>query len=148
MSIPVISTEDLRRQLAGLEDPDRAPGLSESVEIKDAAHRLGCVLAHLFGDSLERTTLWERIGSGFAAACAKVDDGDLDRFASLCLDHVKADAAKAAACEPLAQLLETFAVRPVEWRQGFVRYIRTRYYAVIVHSRSRWERVKSKEVDL
>ena len=77
-----------------------------------------------------------------------MDDGDLDRFASLCLEHVQADAARAAACEALDQLLQTFAVRPIEWRQGYVRYVRTHYYPVVVHSRARWERVKRKEVEL
>ena len=148
MSIPLISHEELRRKLAGLTDPDRAPGAAEGVELKDLTHRLGCVLAHLFGDSLERVTLWSRIGSGLAAGCAKVDDGDLDRYISLCLEHVQADTAKAAACEPLAQILHTVTVRPIEWRQAFVRYVRTHLYSVIVHSRARWEKVKAKEVDL
>lgn len=148
MSIPVISTEETRRALAGLADPDRSPGESESVEIKDALHRFGCVLAHLFGDELDRIKLWDRIGSAFASACAKVDDGDLDRFATLCLDHVQADPGEAARCGPLNQLLSTFAVRPIEWRQAFVRHARTHYYSVLSHSKARWEQVKSKGVEL
>lgn len=148
MPIPVISTDDLRRRLAGLVDPERTPGASEEMEYKEAAHRLGCVLASLFGESLDRLTLWDRIGSGFATACAKVDDGDLDRFASICLDHVKADPGAAASNAALGALLSTFAARPIEWRQGFVRYIRSHSYSVLVHARSRWERVKSKEIEL
>jgi hypothetical protein len=149
MSIPLMSTEDLRRKLAGLSDPDRSSGtIAEGVELKEVSCRLCCVLAYLFGEELDRKTLWARIASGIAAGCAKVDDGDLDRFASLCLDHVQADAAKVAACDPLGQILATFAVRPIEWRQALVRYLRTHGYSVIVHARARWELVKKKEVEL
>lgn len=148
MSIPLISTEELRRKLAFAQDPDRTPGEAETAEMKQAAYRLGSIMAHLFGDSLDRLTLWDRIASGFASACAKVDDGDLDRFVSLCLDHIKADAGKAAATQSLGHMLETFASRPIEWRKAFLRYIKTHSYAVLVHARARWEQVKGKEVEL
>jgi len=144
----VISTEEFRRKLAGLVDPDRGGGDAEAADVKEAAHRLGCVLAHLFGEDLDRMTLWERIAGGFATACAKVDDGDLDRFVSLCLEHVKADAAKASACGALGELLQTFGVRPIEWRHRFVGYVRSHYYPVVVHSRARWELVKKGQSEL
>ena len=149
MPIPVISTEEARRVLAGLADPDRpSGGAAESLEVKEAAVRFGSILAKLFGPDLDRMTLWERIGSAFESACSKVDDGDLDRFAHLCLDHVRAEAGAAAACEALTATLETFAARPIEWRQAFVRYCRTHRIALVVHVRRRWELVKKGAVEL
>lgn len=152
MPIQVISAEESRRRLALQFDPDRAAGAggeTESAEVKDAAIRLASILAKLHDDvKLDAMSKWERIRSGIEAACAKVDDADLDRFVHLCLAHVLADGAQTAACEPLAMLLETFAVRPPEWRRAFVRYCQTRTLALIVHGRRRWEGVKNGSVEL
>lgn len=149
MPISVMSTEEARRLLAGLIDPERpSGGDAESLEVKEAAVRFGSILAKLFGESLDRVTLWERISSAIEAACSKVDDGDLDRFAHLCLEHVLADAGRAAACDALTATLETFAARPVEWRQAYVRYCRTHRIALVVHVRRRWELVKKGQVEL
>lgn len=149
MSIPVISTDELRRRLAGLADPapvDDGPGSSRAV--RDAAVRLGTVLARLFGDDLDRITLWDRIASAFASACSQVDDGDLDRYVTILLEHIKAAPGRAAANEPLTQLIATFAAWPIEWRQAFVHYARTHSYSIISHMRLRHELVKKGEADL
>lgn len=149
MPIPVISTEEARRKLAGLVDPERpVGGEAVATDVRDTAVRFATILASLFGDSLDRLTLWERIASGFDSACAKVDDGDLDRFASLCLTHVLADAGRAAACDALGQTLGVFAARPIEWRQAFVRWCRSHRYPLVVHARARWESIKKGQVEL
>ena len=105
--------------------------------------RLGSVLARLYSDSLDRTQIWGRIGSALTTSGAKVSDGDIDRFVSLCLEHIDADPVQAAACDALTQILQTAAVRPQEWRQEFIHYIMTHHFAVVTHSRARWEEVKS-----
>lgn len=148
-SLPILDTEALRRRLAGLADPfARAVGATEGGEIQETANRLYSILAHLFGSALDRLTLWSKIDAATATACAKVSDGDLARFVSLCLESIQADAAKAAGCDALGQLLATFAVRPAEWRHAFVDHIHTHRYAVLVFGRARWEAVKAKEVEL
>lgn len=146
--IPVLDTEAIRRKLAGLTDPSRKPGGTERTEIRDIASRCCSILAHLFGEDLDRLTLWSRIDSALETAGAKVSDDDLDRWLSLCLEHVKADAGRAAACDSLQQVIETFAVRPAEWRHELLAYIATHRYAVVARGRARWEQVKRKEVDL
>lgn len=149
--LPTLDTTALRRALAGLADPDRpgvGEGIAEATELRETAARLCSILASLFGEELDRLTLWSRIDSALEQAGAKVADGDLDRYVSLCLEHVKADAGKAAACEGLRQLFATFAARPIEWRQALVRHIASRRYAVVVRGRDRWEQVKAKEIDL
>lgn len=147
--LPTIDTAALRRKLAGLADPlNRAPGATEHHEIREAASRLCSILASLFGESLDRMTLWDRIGSAFATSLAQVSDDDCDRFVTLCLEHVKADPGKAAACGALGQMLATFAARPPEWRFAFLQHINTHSFAVLVHGRARWELVKSREAEL
>jgi Tfp pilus assembly protein PilP len=104
-------------------------------------------LASLFGDSLERVTLWTKIDAALVAACAKVADADLDRFVSLCLETVRAEPARAAASEPLFQMVTTFAARPPEWRHAFVEHVRHRRFAVVAHGRARWEACKKGEIE-
>lgn len=147
-SLPRLDTEALRRELAGLVDPSPRPGSTERQEIAEAASRLCSILASLFGDDLDRLTLWSRIDSAIATACAKVTDGDLDRLVSLCLEHVKASPGAAAANPALGDLLATIGVRPQPWRQEFAHHLVAHRYAVLVHGRARWERVKSKEAEL
>lgn len=146
--LPVLDTEAFRRALAGLADPDRAPTAGEKAEVKEAAIRWACVLAHLFGDDLDRLTLWSRIDSALETSLAKVSDDDLDRFAHLCLEHVRAEASRAAACDALVSVLGTFTVRPPEWRHAFLHYVAAHRFAVIAHGRARWELVKAREVEL
>ena len=116
--------------------------------MKESAIRLCSILAFLFGDSLDRLTLWGRIGSAFETAHAKVSDDDLDRFCDLLLEHVQADFAKAAACDALTQVRQVWAVRPPEWRHAFLNYVGTHRYALLTHGRARWESYKAKEIDL
>lgn len=137
-----------RRKLAGLADPERKISGSEKAEVREAAVRLCSILAHLFGETLDRITLWGRIGSAFETAAAKVSDDDLDRFVSLCLGHVQAEPAKAAACDALTAMLQTFAVRPTEWRHSLLGYVRSHHYALLTHGRARWELVKKGECEL
>jgi len=145
----VLNTEAIRRELAGLADPlKHNPGGTEVQEIKETAIRLCSILAHLFGEALERVTLWAKIDAALAGACAKVSDADLGRFVTLCLDTIQADPARAFACDPMVTLLQVFEVRPPEWRYAFVNHIASRRYAVVALGRQRWEQVKNKEVDL
>ena len=149
LPLPVLDTEALRRELAGLADPHaRTTSKSEGKDITDLAIRFCSILAHLFGDSLNRKTLWERIGSGFATALARVQDDDCERFVTECLDHIKADAGKSAACDALVQVITTMESRPAEWRHGFLTYLRSHSYAVLAHGRARWEQVKAREIEL
>ena len=145
----VLDAEAFRRKLAGLEDPlSRDTGASEKAEIRDCISRLCSILASLYNVPGDRKALWEHIAKAFETSLAKVSDDDLDRFVSLCLESVQAEPALAAACEPLGQTLQLFAVRPPEWRFGFLQHIASHSYAVIVHGRARWERVKSQEIEL
>ena len=116
--------------------------------MKQTAIRLVSVLAKLFGDDLDRKTLWGRIGSALETAHAKVSDDDLDRFADLCLEHVQADPGQAAACDALTTLRQQWGAWPPETRFGVLAYLATHRYAALTHGRARWELVKKGEVEL
>ncbi len=145
--LPALDAEAFRRELAGLASPTLPLNAPASRDVKDTLSRFCSILASLYGDELDRLSLWTRIDSAIESACAKCDD-DMELWASLCLGHVKADAGRAAACAPLVQTLEVMASRPAEWRAEFLRYARTCRYAAVAFGRARWERVKSGGADL
>lgn len=143
MSIQVIDTQEFRRRVAGLIDPNRKPtGVAETASIKLEAISLCLALCDLFGESLDRMTLWDRIGSALSTATAKCDDGDTDRFASLCLEHVQAKDAAAARHEQFGNWVMTMALRDEAYRQAFVRHCGAKTAVVLVHARAAWERLK------
>lgn len=149
VTLPRLNAEEFRRKLAGLTDPDyREQTVSEREAVKQDAFRFASLLAHLFGPSLDRLSMWEKIGSALASATAKVSDDDLDRFVTLCLEHVQAEDSQVAACDALLSLLEAWQLRPKEWRLSLLNYLATHRSAVLIRGRRRWEQVKSKEVEL
>lgn len=143
MTSPVIEpldAERFRQELAGL--IERHEGDHEPSDFSSAAVQLCIALAEQFNrDSLDPLTLWDRISSGIIASAAKVDDGDLDRFLSLCLEHVKAAPASTACSESVARLVAMLD-EPVGWRIGFVKHLVSHHYAVIVHGRQAWLKYK------
>lgn len=147
--LAVIDTEEARRILAGLANPQEAmTGTAVGTEIKEACYRLCSILASLYGENLDRLDMWGRIASALETSLAKVSGDDLDRLIDMCLQHVCADPAIAAASPALGALLQTIEVRPTEWRLSFLAYLRDHRFGVLVHGRDRWTRVKNKEVEL
>lgn len=142
--LPTFDAAHFRLVLAGLVDPDYAGEDSAAA----AQHREWAVdwcvcLCDLFGDSIDRVTLWTKIAAALSAACAKCDDGDVERFVDLCLRTVQADAGLAAASPDLDRLLLTASAKPISWRQGLVRYIESRTFAITAHARRQWGTVKA-----
>lgn len=134
-----------RLKLAGLTDPDSSgdDGNPNAAEHRAAAVDLCLCLCELFGESLDRVTLWDRIASALATAAAKCHDGDTDRFASLALEHVKADPGAATRHEGFCAWMLSCGERPSSWRQGFVRYVVTHSFAALAHGRRAWEQRKT-----
>jgi hypothetical protein len=148
--LSLIDYEAFRREIIGLGDPSaRETTVGEKASVKDDAVRFCAILAHLFGDDLDRLTLWTRIGTAFETSLAKIgSDADLDRLADLCLGHVCAEFGKTAACDALTQLRMTWETRPAEWKHAFVAYISRHRYALLAFGRARWEAVKKGECQL
>lgn len=96
-------------------------------------------MCETFGDSLARETLWDKIAAALTTSAAKCDDGDTDRFVSLCLDSVKADPAHAARLPEFLRWVQTMAARDEAYRQAFVRHCGTKAAVVCAHGRAAWE---------
>lgn len=143
MSIPVIDPTEFRRRVAGLTDPTRRPtGAAETLSVKEEAKGLCLIGCELFGESLARETLWDKIAAGLVASAAKCDDGDTDRFVSLFLDSIKADPAKAARLDEFTRWVTTMDARDEAYRQNFVRQCGQKAAVFVAHGRAAWEERK------
>ncbi len=138
--IQTMDYERFRQQLAGLASTDAAEFDAET--FRQFGIRLGVVMAELFGESLDRLTLWQRISDGIRTSSAKVGDGDTDHFLSLCLEFIKADDARAAANQHWTELLIELGQQDDGFRRLWIRYLNTRVFAVVAHARAAWEGIK------
>lgn len=142
VTLPVVSREEFRRRLAGFADRGRQIQQIEQTAFRQIAEDFVVSLCLVFGDSLDRKTLWSRIDSGLQAACASVDDGDTDRWLDLLLDHVKADAARVVRLGLLRNVRTSLASKDETHRREFLRWVESRRYAVLTHGRAAWDRWK------
>lgn len=146
--IAELDGEAFRRKIAGLADPSSGAGAISNVVIRDTAIRFVSILAHLFGEDLERITLWDRIGSALETADAKCSSDDTDAYATLCLEHIKAAPGRVAACDALLAVLGMLNQAKIEDRTAFLAYLRVHRFSALVHARARHKRVIAKEVEL
>lgn len=141
--IPTLDAETFRRELAGL--IERHQDDHQPADFGAAAEALAVVLAEQFDrKTLDPFTLWSRVSSAILTSAAKTNDADLDHFLSLALEHVKAEPSRAATSERVLQLFGIFDA-PDSWRVGFLKYVVTHHYAVIIHGRNAWKKHKEDE---
>lgn len=143
-AIAVRSREDFRKSLAGIADPERRIQASEQSSFRPTAEQVVVFLCRVFGDGLQKTTLWSRIDSGLQAACAKVSDGDIEAWLCLLFDHVRGDVGTLSEGEhaELLSLINTLQSRDESHRKAFVRWAETRRVAVVAHGRAAWDKWK------
>jgi hypothetical protein len=141
MSIQVLSAEKFRQQLAGHIDPLKKLDDVEQSALKDETVRFCSILPELFGDDLDRKTLWERIGNGLKVALAK-SGGDFEAFVNHTLEYIKSEPGKVAANENLEMFISTALTRPKEWRNQFMRVIEMKHFLVLVKARALWNERK------
>jgi hypothetical protein len=111
--------------------------------IKDEAVKFCSILAEVFGDDLDRKTLWERIGNGLIVSSAK-SGGDWELFVNEMLKFIKADPGKVAANRALSSWIEFMLVRPKEWQEQFLRVCESKHMFICVKARTVWNLKKSR----
>lgn len=144
LTLPVRSREDFRKALAGLADPDRKLSAGDQASFRPKAERVVVLLCRVFGEALDRKTLWSRIDSGLQAACAKVSDGDLEAWLSLLFDHVRGEAGTLSDAEhaDFLGLMADLCAPDAAHRKAFARWVETRRVAVVVYGRQAWDQWK------
>lgn len=137
-----LSTEQFRQRLAGLIDPQERLSPDFQAEQKNHAIQFVACLPEVFGESLDRLTLWDRIGTALQTAHAKTAGEDYEFFISRVLEHIKAEPARVARCETIQYVMHWMADCPSEARHAWLAYMHTHLYAVLVHAKWAWEQAK------
>jgi hypothetical protein len=118
----------------------------ENEIIKDEAVKFCSILAEVFGDDLDRKTLWERIGNGLVVASAKCG-GDWEIFVNEMLKYIKADPGRVAANRSMSLWIEYMTVKPSEWHEQFIRICESKHMFIAVKARVIWNSKNIKKDD-
>jgi len=137
-----LTTEEFRLRLACLIDPHEKIASDQRAIIKDLAIQFAAELPALFGETLDRVTMWDRIGSGLQSAFAKSAGADYEFFVNDVLDHIKASPSQASANENIEVVLSTLDGWSISDRQAWLSYFHTHLIPVLVRARSAWANKK------
>lgn len=143
MSIQVLSAVQFRQELAGLVDKKREFPEMELEVIKNEAVKFCSILAEVFGEDLDRKTLWERIGNGLVVSSAKCG-GDWELFVNEMFKYTKADPGKVAANKSLSLWIDSMIIKPKEWHEQFLRTCESKYMFICIKARILWNSKKMK----
>lgn len=133
-----LTTEQFRQKLAGLLDPQAAVADDRRQEIRDLCIRFAAELPALFGEDLDRKTMWDRIGSGLQSAFAKTAGSDHEFFVQQVLTHILASTSSAASNPVMGEILVTLGGWSLEDRQAWLGYFNTHLIPLLVHARAHW----------
>lgn len=141
--LPSLDTQSLRAALAGIVDNHATV---ETVDFREQASRLWipylAALPRVFGDSLERKTMWSKIGAVVIAAIAKTRDGDLSQFHHYVLEGIQADLSLAVASEPLTIALSALLSQPTSHHASLLHFLRDRVSTMITFAKPVWTAIK------
>jgi hypothetical protein len=104
---------------------------------KAVAVQFCAALPAVFGESLDRMTMWDKIASAIQSAYAKTVSGDIDLFVQHVLESIKADPARAVANEGLVEAIESLQMLPENERQDWLQYVVTHLIPVLVYARKK-----------
>jgi len=139
MNFCQLTPNEFREKIAGLENSLKKMDAFEEKGLNEEIIRFLIILPEVFGDSLDRKTLWERIGNGLISSLAKAGD-NFELFINYCLEYIKAGSGRTAANEKLSLFLESSLIRPAIWQLQFLKTIEKKHYILIVKARLEWNR--------
>jgi hypothetical protein len=134
-----LSPQEVRQRLAGLIDPAEAVTVTDKETYRLLAVEFCAALPAVFGDTLDRMTLWDRIASGIQSGYAKTVSGDLELFVQHVLEHIRADASRVVACDRICSAQERLFDLSTDDRQAFLTYLVTHLIPVLVFARKEWK---------
>ena len=137
----ILSAENFRRQLVGLEDPSSKLPEMELTVIKEEAVKLISILPELFSSDFDRKTMWDRIGNGLVV-CTQKSSGNYEEFINNILDYIKADPGRVAANTNLENWISSMEVKPKEWHEVFLSMVEKKHFLITVKGRAVWNMKK------
>ena len=141
--IESIDLGEYRRRLLGLADPSEQHVTRTKEEIRELALSFVSTLPRIFGDALDRKTLWPRIGSALRSSAAKAGT-DADLFVACVCEHLVADDGDVAGSAEIFEVLSTLGDWTQADREAWILYLRQQTPVVLIRAKERWEQVKKK----
>lgn len=133
--LETLDTNELRQRLACLIDPVAEKAAWFDDVARDIAIQFCASLPSVFGDSLDRMTMWDKIAAAIQSAYAKTVSGDLELFTQHVLESIKAEPARAVANEKFNAAVDALAALHGQERQDWLQYLATHLIPVLVHAR-------------
>lgn len=133
--LPTVDTMAFRQRLAGLVDPLPQKQQFFDDHAKQLSVRFLSILPKLFGSSLDRLTMWDKIASAVQSAYAKNASGDTDLFVQHVLETIQAEPSKTVACEPFEKVLDEIGAMNRDQQQDWLTYMATHLVPVLVFAR-------------
>lgn len=144
----IMSQNEFRNKLAYLQYEQEGKTFSEIESIRNEVVRFTSILASLFGDTLDRLTLWEKISSAILSSAVKTKENNIDEFINMCLETIKSEHKNVAASDSLLDFISMIELRKADWKQEFIRYIKKYHYVIVVKARARWQEYKKGRLEL
>lgn len=142
-ALPHVDADAIRQRLAGLIDPQA----NKEEWYQDTARQLAIQfvskLPLVFGSTLDRLTMWDKIAAAIQSGYAKTVSGDLDLFVQHVLESIQAEPTRAISCEPFVEAIDALQTLPEEQRQDWLQYLVTHLIPVLVHARREHKGAKS-----
>lgn len=138
-SLPSVSTEDLRAMLAGLVDPQAQKPEFYEVQAKLLAVNFCASLPSVYGSTLDRMKMWEKIGSALQSGYAKTAGGDVDLFVNHVLDSIQADMGRVVASAKLEEALNDLQLLPQNDRQDWLQWLISHLAPVLLEARRQYK---------
>ncbi|MCL1789849.1 MAG: hypothetical protein FWG40_00570 [Peptococcaceae bacterium] len=127
-----ISAVEFRRRLAGLEDVSQTVETDEGM--RDLAIDFVLALKDVFGDSLDRKTVWNRISNGISIAANKCG-GKVDSFIAEALEFVKASPEGVVTNDKLKRVNAEIKGQPKDWQMAFIKSCLTYRTLILLEAR-------------
>lgn len=140
-----LTPELFRQKLAGLVDESNSVDACDVIAFEAQAIDLAVAMAEVFGDQLDRVTLWSRIASGLEQSSRENPNAPLS-LVNGCLMHVKADPMKTASNERVASVVATVSRCNEVWSRQWARWIINHIHVVVIKARAEWQVIKSERV--
>lgn len=137
----ILSAEEFRKKEAFLINPLKQVSEFELKGIEDEIVHFFSILPEVFGDDLDRLTLWDRISNGVLPSLSKSGD-DFGVFINGMLEYIKASASKVAVNDNIVYFIQSAETKPKEWTEMFMEQCSKRLFLIIVKARIMWNQKK------
>ncbi|MDR1398628.1 MAG: hypothetical protein LBJ41_01720 [Treponema sp.] len=141
VSIQQLDADKFRQELAGLTVPGEELSETALEEAKEQSISLCCILAKVFGNDLDRKTLWERIGNGLEV-CAIKSRNDIERFLNELFDYVRGSPGDVAANDDARNWIDYTGHLDPEIQRLIIRVCTERRFIIVLKARNRWKEFK------